>query len=201
MKQPIVALALILIAHPVIAYGYNGTDIQQRDTYVGIRIHKNENIAFEYKPSVGDETTVRRDSFGIGGTFGNRLSDHITVEFETSYTGASQSNFDYDIWSNMFNTYLFQEYSGAISPYIGLGIGFASIWGDITTNEYQISDSAFDLSFQTMLGVNFALNERIDFNLGIKYQYYGVLEHNKYGKTTADATEFYFGASYKFGLK
>ena len=56
-----------------------------------------------------------------------------------------------------------------------------------------------------MLGVNFALNNRVDVNVGVKYQYYGEVEHHmhhtEYAITDIDATEFYFGAVYKFGMK
>lgn len=181
---------------------------QTRDNYIGLRIHKNENIAFKYDLVGTGKTTVRRDNFGIGAYIGNKLSDYVKLEFETSYTGGAQddidSEYDFDIWANMFNVYLFQNFSGAIEPYAGLGIGFATIWGDIKTNTYHISDTTFDLSYQAMLGVNFALNDRIDLNLGIKYQYYGELEHKLHGvrfaETKVDATEIYFGAAYKFGL-
>ena len=68
-----------------------------------------------------------------------------------------------------------------------------------------MSDSVFDLSAQAMLGVNFALNDRIDLNLGVKYQKYGDADHrtngNTYATTDIDATEFYIGVAYKFGLK
>ena len=47
-------------------------------------------------------------------------------------------------------------------------------------------------------------NDRIDLNLGVKYQYYGEVEHelnnNEIAITDVDATEFYFGAVYKFGI-
>lgn len=180
----------------------------KRDNYAGIRIHKNENIAFKYDLVGTGKTTVRRDNFSIGGYIGNRLSDHVKIEFETSYTGGAQNDFDakydFDVWANMFNIYLFQEFSGAIEPYAGFGIGFATIWGSIDTNTYHISDTTFDLSYQAMLGVNFALNDRIDLNVGIKYQYYGELEHKLHGtrfaETKVDATEIYFGAAYKFSL-
>lgn len=187
-------------------YDYNATveTTARRDNYVGIRLHKNENIAFKYDVHGNGDTTIRKDNWGFGAVVGNRLSDHVKVEFETMYTGAKKSkqgtDFDFDIWANMFNVYLFQEYAGAIAPYAGLGIGFASIWGDVG----QLSDSVFDLSYSAMIGVNFALNDRIDLNLGIKYQYYGEIEHELHGeefaKTDADATEFYFGAVYKFGM-
>lgn len=178
------------------------------DTYAGFRIHKNENLAFKYDVRGNDDINIRKDNFGIGAVVGNRLSDNVKIEFETSYTGAQQNryntDFDFDIWSNMFNMYLFQEFSGAIAPYVGLGVGFAAIWSDIDAPTYRISDSTFDLSYQIMFGVNFALNDRIDFNLGVKYQYYGDIEHESHGReiatTTASGTEVYFGAVYKFGL-
>ena len=104
----------------------------------------------------------------------------------------------------MLNVYLFQEYADSVAPYVGLGIGFATIWGDVDAPYGHMSDSVFDLSYSAMIGVNFALNERVDLNLGVKYQYYGEVEHELNGTehaiTDADATEVYFGAVYKFGL-
>ncbi|MBE6458024.1 MAG: porin family protein [Alphaproteobacteria bacterium] len=181
---------------------------EKRDNYVGLRIHKNENIAFKYHIHDGGHATIRKDNWGLGGVIGNKLSDFAKIEFETMYTGAQQTRhgaeYDFDVWANMLNFYLFQEYAGAIAPYVGLGIGFATIWGDIDAPYGHMSDSVFDLSYSAMIGVNFALNDRVDLNLGIKYQYYGEVEHersgNEYGVTDVDATEFYFGAVYKFGL-
>lgn len=190
-------------------YSEYGASAPRRETYAGIRLHKNERIAFKYDNYNGGDTTIRKDNWGFGAVVGNRLSDHVKVEFETMYTGATQTKratkYDFDVWANMFNVYLFQEYEQAVAPYAGLGIGFASIWGDIDAPYGHLSDSVFDLSYQAMLGVNFALNDRIDLNIGVKYQYYGEIEHKKnhteYAVTDVDATEIYFGAVYKFGLK
>lgn len=193
-----------LLCYPALASDFTGS----RDNYVGLRIHKNENLSITYDVYGGDDIDIRRDNFGIGAVIGNRLSDNVKIEFETSYTGASQTkkntDFDFDVWSNMFNMYLFQEFSGAISPYAGLGVGFAAIWGDIDAPMYHVTDTTFDLTYQIMLGVNFALNDRIDFNLGAKYQYYGDIEHTLHGNelatTDISGTAVYFGATYKFGL-
>ncbi len=182
------------------------TTPEKRDNYIGIRIHKNERIAFKYDIHSDGNSNVREDNFGFGAVIGNRLSDHVKIEFETSYVGGDQTkrgvNYDFDVWANMLNVYLFNEYAGAIAPYAGLGIGFANIWGDISMP--KMSDSVFDLSYSAMIGVNFALNDRVDLNLGLKYQYYGEVEHklngDEYAITDVDATEFYFGAAYKFGL-
>lgn len=184
------------------------SDVERRDNYVGIRLHKNERIAFKYDIHDGGNSTVRKDNFGFGAVVGNRLSDFAKIEFETIYTGVEQTKrttkFDFDVWANMLNFYLFQEYAGVIAPYAGIGIGFATIWGDVDSPIGNMSDSVFDLTFSAMIGVNFALNDRIDLNLGLKYQYYGEVEHQmnnvEYAITDVDATEFYFGAVYKFGL-
>ena len=210
MKKLVFILA-VLTAMPAMAndywddeYEYVETTSVRRDNYVGIRLHKNENIAFKYDVHNAGQTTFGKDNWGFGAVVGNRLSDHVKVEFETMYTGAKytkrNTDFDFDVWANMLNVYLFQEYAGAIAPYAGLGIGFASIWGEVN----QMSDSVFDLSYSAMIGVNFALNDRVDLNLGVKYQYYGEVEHKLHGEefatTDVDATEFYFGAVYKFGM-
>ena len=178
----------------------------RRDTYVGFRLHKNESLAFEYDVHGGNDTNVSKDNWGFGVVVGNRLSDHVKIEYETMYTGISQTkyatSYDFDIWANMLNTYLFYEFDKAIAPYAGLGIGFSSIWGAVSVP--GTSDYAFDLSYSAMLGVNFALNDRVDLNLGVKYQYYGRVAHKfndeEFAVTDIDSTEFYFGAVYKFGL-
>lgn len=179
-------------------------DYGARDNYVGIRLTKNENLAFDYNIIDSGDISMRSDNFAFGGVIGNRLTDYVRVEFETAYTGASESqrsfDFDYDIWANMFNAYLFHEFSGVVSPYVGVGLGFATIWGDVA----DMDDTSFDLSMQIMAGVNFALNDRVDFNVGLKYQNYGRVEHKNNGRVIAetdiDATAVYFGAVYKFGL-
>ena len=215
MKKIIPALFTIMIS-PVLAQEYwddynsyeNYNEPQKYDTYAGIRIHKNERLALKYDITDGGNSTIRKDNFGFGAVIGNRLTDNVKIEFETSYTGMEESkrnrDFDFDIWANMLNVYLFKEFSGAVAPYAGLGIGFATIWGNVVDVDIHLSDNVFDLSYQAMVGVNFALNNRIDLNLGLKYQYYGEVEHKKSGNmfaiTDVDATEFYFGAVYKFGI-
>lgn len=189
-------------------YDYSNTTTNKYETYTGIRIHKNESLALKFDVRDGVNSTVRTDNFGFGAVVGNRLSNHVKIEFETLYTGTEETKrankYDFDVWANMFNVYIFQEYEQTVAPYVGLGLGFATIWGDVRAPYGNLSDTVFDLSYSIMAGVNFTLNNRIDLNLGIKYQYYGEVEHKRYNETFAttdvDATEFYFGAVYKFGI-
>jgi len=222
MKKISFILLATLIASPVLAddyddeYGtyyddddtytsesYTSSSAKKRDTYAGFRIHRNEHISFKYDTHGGPDTTIRDDNFGFGLNFGNRLTDYIKLEFETSYAGASlkkhDTDFDYDIWSNMLNVYVYKNFGGAVEPYFGVGMGASSIWGDVNGNMGNHNDSGFELSFAVMAGVNFALNKYIDLNLGVRYIDYGKLAHHD-ATTHIEATELYIGAAYKFGL-
>lgn len=181
----------------------------RRDNYVGIRLHKNERIAYGFDLRNGPGTTLRDDTVGFGAYVGNRLTDSVKVEFETMYTGIDDTKRDidmnFDVWANMVNVYLFRAYDTAVEPYAGLGLGFSTIWSDIGGRMPAASDTTFDFAYSLMFGVNFALNDRIDLNLGFKYIKYGDADHKTsrgtYATTDIDATEFYLGAAYKFGLK
>ncbi|MFQ6744734.1 MAG: outer membrane protein [Alphaproteobacteria bacterium] len=209
MRNLLAVVFSLLFLAPVWANDYYNADYnEQKDTYVGIRIHKNESLSLKYEAEGIDGFRLREDNFGIGAVAGNRLSDNVKVEFETAYNGMKElgnnTTLSVDVWANMFNVYMFQQFDGAVEPYAGLGIGFAAIWGSVNAPYVALSDSVFDLSFQIMLGVNFALNDRVDLNLGLKYQYYGEVEFKQNNAEVAtidvDGTEFYFGAVYKFSL-
>ena len=151
---------------------------------------------------------MRDDTVGLGVYVGNRLTDFMKIEFETIYTGIDDSkrnlDFNFDVWANMVNMYMYRTYGDAVEPYVGIGLGFSTIWSDMNGWGCFGRDTTFDFSYSVMAGVNFALNDRVDLNLGFKYQKYGDADHTTSGGTYAttdiEATEFYLGAAYKFGL-
>ena len=203
MKKIFPILMMCVLTVPALANEYGYDSMPKRDNYVGIRIHKNENIAFGIEPGIGDGWTLRDDSFGFGAMVGNRLTDHIKIEFETEYTYAKQSGYNFNVWANMLNVYLYQQFGGAVEPFVGLGVGVSGLWGEIDGN-INASDATADMSWSIMAGVNFALNDRIDLNLGVKYQNYGDLgisdDNGNNASIEVDGTEFYISAAYKFGL-
>ncbi|MBO4625889.1 MAG: porin family protein [Alphaproteobacteria bacterium] len=223
MKKISILLLVALISAPAIANEYDYDDYDtydeetynapapvtpvastaKRDTYAGLRIHRNEHITYQFSSNGNHDTTVRDNNFGIGLTFGNRLTEYVKLEFETLYTGKQESkhntDFNYDIWSNMLNMSLYKNYGGAVEPYVGLGIGLSGLWADIDGAWEKSKDCDFDLSFAVMVGVNFALNEYIDLNLGLRYIDYGTIKHDN-SSTKVEATEIYIGAAYKFSI-
>ncbi len=194
-------IILCICTLPAFADNYEYAS-QQRDNYLGVRLHKNDNIAFKFEAEDNLSTTLRDDRFGVGLYVGNRLTNHVKIEFETLYNSGKEkkynNDFSFNIWSNMLNVYIYQQVEDVVEPYFGLGVGVSGLWGDIKgiTN---LSDANADMSWAAMVGVNFALNTRVDLNLGLKYQNYGNIKMNN-ASTKIDATEFYVGAAYKFGL-
>ena len=221
MKKISLLLLAALIASPAIAEDYDdydtyddepyieetttSTKLDKRDTYAGFRLHRNNNISFYYERSDDSHTTIRNDNFGGGLVVGNRLTDNIKLEFETLYTGSKlekkNSDYQYDVWSNMLNVLLYKTYGGAVEPYVGMGIGFGGIWADIDDAKTAIKShgTTFDMSFDLMTGINFALNKYVDLNMGLRYINYGKVKTKK-ATTHVDATEIYVGAAYKFGI-
>ena len=205
-------VAMVLATTPVFANDFYYAEYASpsaRDNYVGLRLHKNERISYAFDRRNGSGTTLKDDNVGLGVYVGNRLTSFLKLEFETMYTGVDESkrdlDFNFDVWSNMVNVYLYKSYDTAVEPYVGIGLGFSTIWSDISGWGYDATDTTFDLSYSIMAGVNFALNERVDLNLGFKYQKYGDADHTTsagtFATTDIDATEFYLGAAYKFGIK
>ncbi len=211
MKKIILA-ALVVLATPAFAedpYYAEYVSPGARDNYVGVRLHKNEHISYAFDARNGSGTALKDDNVGFGVYVGNRLTHFLKLEFETMYTGTKDTQhdlgLDFDIWSNMVNVHLYKSYENAVEPYVGLGLGFTTIWSGINGWGYTSSDSTFDFSYAIMAGINFALNDRVDLNLGFKYQKYGDADHTTSGVTFAttdiDVTEFYLGAAYKFDIK
>jgi len=174
-----------------------------RDTYTGIRIHRNGHIRAYFEPHHTKSSTVLDNNFGLGLNIGNRLTDNVKLEFETAYTGLAETkhgrDFNYDIWSNMLNVYFYKTYGMAVEPYFGLGIGLSGLWADIEKTPEHTTDGDADLSLSIMAGVNFALNKYVDLNLGLKYINYGDIKH-KHAFSRIDAAEIYIGAAYKFSI-
>ena len=163
-------MTALFMTMPAMANEYGG-QAPRRDNYVGVRLHKNDNLAFGVEPENGDGFKVRDDSFGFGLIVGNRLTDFLKLEFETEYTYANKSkngnDYNFDVWSNMLNVYLYKQFGGAVEPYAGLGVGVSGIWGSVYQNygDLEMTDAAGN-----------------HYNIEV------------------DGTEFYIGAAYKFGL-
>lgn len=202
----------MLIAVPSFAAetSENANSEVSRNSFVGIRLHKNINVDYDFSVVGGNSVVMDNDPWGIGLTLGTRLSDNFKIEYELSYTGtefiAPGENDKYSMLSNMFNAYVGKKFDSNIEPYVGFGLGFTNINAELDL--YSISvfldDSDLALSWQIMIGANFELSSRFDLNVGFKYQDFGKVKHTFNGVTIAqtriDTMGVYAGFVYKFGL-
>ena len=56
-------ITICTIILPTLAYAEDSYNA--RDTYVGVRVHKNDSIAFMMEPDNGDGVTLRDDGCGV----------------------------------------------------------------------------------------------------------------------------------------
>ena len=103
------------------------------------------------------------NGYSVGGEIYSYEKDIITT---TNNSGNSNITQAYGIAEKFFNN------DGAIKPFIGVGLGFASIKFDANING-EIADDYDDyatyLSYEFFAGVEFQFNERIGLMLEYKY--------------------------------
>ena len=204
-KMLLIPIALIV---GTTAYAQVEQNEPARDSYIGMRLHKNANMAIDMSTNVGVYGKLQAKPWGISINAGQRVNQYITLEGEIGYGGGIRAEGfgETDTFSAsaaMFNAYLHHEISEGISPYVGLGLGMGLVTGELDLYGYGIylSDTAISISYQLMLGVNFDVSDRFLVNVGVRYRDYGQLEMG-YGTTKflfdVDATEFNVGVAYKF---
>ena len=170
---------------------------QNNTSYAGVRVYQNARAVYAYTPIGGVREKDAKDNLGFGTTMGLRFNKWLRGEYETLYMGAQYTaedqSFEYDIWANMLNGYLYWEFQHTVAPYIGGGVGLTAIWGSING---ELSN-ATDISYQGLIGVLFELGPHIELEVGYKYINFGKISHSG-GTTRVDETQFYLGAIYRF---
>lgn len=175
----------------------NKKEATARNSYAGVRIYQNVRARYAYSAADTPPIKRERDNLGFGTTMGFRFCDWLRGEYETLYMGAEYTagnqNFQYDIWANMLNLYLYHDIEHAVAPYVGVGAGLTAMWGAIDGH----LNNATQISGQALVGVLFEITPAIELEAGFKYIYFGKIEH-AVGQTRVTAAQFYLGAIYRF---
>jgi opacity protein-like surface antigen len=174
--------------------------------------YKNYNDRVEYDPSLN-----------IGGSGGYDFG-FLRLEGELSYKNGEMSsltervsNTKYanvdgrvGVYSLMFNAFLDLRNPSPFTPYIGGGIGFATLYLDDTfgTNtstgfRNRIYESDEDTVFAYQVGAGLEISLTQNFSLDLGYRYFGTAKGN-FNRNTSQATELKFeshNASIGFRVK
>ena len=95
--------------------------------------------------------------------------------------GSGPVNGDVAALSVMANGYYDIEMGNSLTPYIGVGIGFANLWADITAPNVStlqlIDDSAIVFAYQFIAGLSFNLTNS-PASITFDYRYFGTSDPN-----------------------
>ena len=165
----IVVLLLAILAVPAFAAGpYLG--VEGGVTFLSDASVSGPGLSgdLEYKTGFGAGVVGGFDfgTYRLEGEFVYRLNDHD--QFSGSFSGPVDG--DTSSWALMVNGYYdFKMVSPTIVPYIGIGIGGASISVDATAPGVRVDDDDLVFAYQAMAGVGFVVNKQVTIDLGYKY--------------------------------
>lgn len=126
---------------------------------------------------------VQPDEIGtlVGGAFGHSFTDLLRGEFAVTYRegdvdqggfpGSSQADGKTSLLAFMFNVYADLPL-GAVTPWIGAGIGAGSYKIDIfqkTAGAFDVDDEDAVFVYNAMVGTTFAVNEVMSLDVGYRY--------------------------------
>ncbi|MDR3347810.1 MAG: outer membrane beta-barrel protein [Helicobacteraceae bacterium] len=138
-----------------------------------------------------------------------KYSEEECHEDEDSYIKACAKVAAKVQWTAMVNGFVDLRISEIVSPYFGLGVGFASLEAEAKESAYGHSDSysedinAYEMTFgyQIMFGVAITPNRNFSIDVGYKIADYGNLkDENEYYDIDANfkSSGLYIGANYIF---
>ncbi|MBL8549526.1 MAG: OmpA family protein [Hyphomonadaceae bacterium] len=112
------------------------------------------------------------ESLGLGFAFDNgfRLEGEFSHRFNELDTATVASG-DAHVWAAMLNAYVDFNKSGAVQPYLGVGVGAArqdsNAWRNGPVRGYD--DSETSLAYQGLAGIAFMLSEQLALDIGYRY--------------------------------
>jgi outer membrane protein OmpA-like peptidoglycan-associated protein len=112
------------------------------------------------------------------GTFGYEYGHGLRTEIELGYrandldqVGGAGATGDATVWSGMVNVVYDFDVDWPVRPYVGAGLGAGRVKADgispVSTTRIDDTDTAF--AYQAMVGVEWAMTDRLHLNAGYRY--------------------------------
>ncbi|MGE3302264.1 MAG: OmpA family protein [Hyphomonadaceae bacterium] len=189
MLQGATALAAILIGAPAAAnaaegwygradvgYTFDGdVDVSKAPTPAPVTLNGQHDFDADWSQHLG---------VGYGLSNGFRLEGELGHRYNELETSAQIASGGAHAWSYMINAFYDFNRGGSIQPYLGVGVGGATVVPDaVTPTASQIlrtKDTGF--AWQGLAGVGFALTPRLMLDVG--YRYFAAPDLNVGGTST-----------------
>lgn len=196
------------------ATGANAVNISP---YVGAKIRYSM-IESDFDVEGGDQFDVDDKVFGgslsigmktniIGGAIRAELEYNKNADAEKKYwvyyennTGdidEGEGTFKLKTQSLMLNGYFDVNTGTKITPYIGAGIGYTKMKGELRVNGEKGSQDDETFAWQLGAGIGYAINNNVSIDAGYRYVDYGDFEDDG-DKIDTSSHELYIGIRYNF---
>jgi len=121
----------------------------------------------------------------------DKFSGGILGPYSVGATG------DGSIFRVMFNSYCDFDTSTALTPYIGIGLGYANVeLNDLSIGGYYVGDKEDDLfAYQFITGLDYAINNRN--SIFVAYRYFGTNDMDV-GNIDAEITSHNFSIGVRY---
>lgn len=201
--------------------------IKAKYSFMDNSIDANETatISYDEKYNFNDKTNIDDDVFGGSIALGIKAPLNygaIRTEIEYNRNSDAKKNRT-DEWGDkaemklesqafLINAYYDFDTHTALTPYIGMGMGFSRLKGSITWEEYPEDNGSLshtNFAWQIGAGMAYNINEHVALDLGYRYMDYGHFsksESERYGwgvdyesdKLESKAHEIMLGLRYTF---
>ncbi len=156
----------------------------------GINLQNTENYSGLAAPNGMDYS----QGVAVAGTFGYKYGNGIRVELEIAYRDNGVSSAfkgngtgDDSAWTGMINGLYDIDTGGAITPYLGAGIGIIHVDRGGTGNQtVTLNGTATEAAMQAIAGVSFAINYNL--KLDLSYHYLTSFTDDSYSLSTTHAS-------------
>lgn len=148
--------------------------------------------------------TFLHDSNGVflGAAAIGAKYNFLRAELEYSYRGTATQKYHVatvksDFQSYMFNLYYDFDTETKVSPFVMAGAGLSTVYIDDTATAVEYRDELF--TYNVGLGLTYALNEKINLDLGYKFvRTNDASVSNGSVDVATFSNDLYFGARYTF---
>lgn len=170
-----VAATLALASAPAMADGWNFNS-----PYASVKGGWNNFLDDGYNAAGAGHSTNFDNGYDVNAAFGIRYNPQIRAELEIGYKNADANSGEVEMWTGLANVYYdynIGEWTKIITPYVGFGIGAASVSLDGLDGGLTGTDTTF--IYQATAGAAYNFTPKLA----------ATLEYRYLGSTKAEAAD------------
>ena len=164
---------------------------------IGFGIRPDGDISSSSSPFENDPAFVINGAIGVEVQPSIRVEGEIGYHWNTADQGGSNVDWRFGVVSFMGNGYFDIPLQSPLKPYVGLGVGFATVVLEAESGGSTASEDDLVAAYQFMLGAGYEISPKAVLNFG--YRYFATSDPTYIGFSTEYSShDFLFGARFRF---